>query len=402
MIRTWFARAGLAFLLLSLATTNSQAQFIDAADVEAFQVADQAGTRKAYQAYLDTFPSGVFRVVAQERARPPLLTDLLPRLSTARPQWGRPSQKVWEEAWIRVRTSDTEAGYLEYLSIKTPNNFKRPGEEVALARYEELTQLHAASVPTNVSCATKEADPKVSIPFKPKGSFPQKAVDNFESAIIRGYHVVAPNGVPLTYVTSFSTSPLYLEWNKDLAMQMGFYPARRNCVNVAARYMFEPRYRLFVGDWDYGDEGKIKDSRPTREKSIGLLAIDGGAYEISLPPDRALIADLPPVPKDRDQIWRFQMWSDIPILVNVLDRDGQPQNLLVEGLILVPSGCPSFRLRFSAPDDPAPYVELYKKMTWNGQPLSGKFKIALSVVYDGPAIPKVASPPPNCSSKKPS
>ncbi|MCA3692560.1 hypothetical protein [Aquidulcibacter sp.] len=401
VIHTWFAKAGLALLLLALTTTQGQAQSLDSADIDAFQVADQVGTRDSYQAYLNRFPNGIFRVVAQERVRPPLLTDLLPRLSP-RSQWPRPSQKVWEEAWNRVRASDTEAGYLEYLSIQTPNNFKRPGEDVALARYEELTQLHAASVPATVSCSIKEADPKVAIPVKIESSFPQKAIDRGESAIIRGYHVVSPNGLPLAYVTLFSTSPLYLDWNRNLAMQMGFYPARRNCVNVAARHMFEPRYRLLFGDWDYGDEGKIKDSRPTREKSIGLLAIDGGAYEINLPADKALIADLPPVPKDRNQIWRFQIWSNIPIFVNVLDGAGQPQNLLVEGLILVPSGCQSFRLRFSAPDNPAPYAESYKKMTWNGQPLSGKFKIALSLAYDGPAIPRVTGPPPNCSTKKPS
>ena len=396
VIHTWFAKAGLALLLLALTTTQGQAQSLDSADIDAFQVADQVGTRDSYQAYLNRFPNGIFRVVAQERVRPPLLTDLLPRLSP-RSQWPRPSQKVWEEAWNRVRASDTEAGYLEYLSIQTPNNFKRPGEDVAVTRYEELTQLHAASVPATVSCAIKEADPKVAIPFKVERSVPQKAIDEGDSAIIRGYHVVSPSGRPLAYVTLFSSSPIYVESNRNLAMQMGFYPARRNCVNVAARYAFGPIYIL-----DQGDGGTITDSRPTREKSIGLLAIDGGAYEINLPADKALLADIPAVPEQREQVWRLQRWSSFPVLVNVLDHEGQPKALMVDGLIMIPSGCPGMKLRFSAPDDPDPYHELFGRPKWSGPPLSGKFKIALSLAYDGPAIPRVTGPPPNCSTKKPS
>jgi len=391
-----FAKFGLAALLLGVCISESHAQPINSADVDAFQIADQAGTREAYQSYLDAFPTGIFHVVAQERARPPLLTDLLPRLSPER-QSAKPSQKVWEEAWNRVRASDTEAGYLEYLSLKAPKNFKRPGEDVALARYEELTQLHAASVPATVSCSIKEADSKVFIPFKIERSVPQKAIDEDESAIIRGYHVVSPSGRPLAYVTLFSSSPIYVESNRNLAMQMGFYPARRNCVNVAARYAFGPIYLL-----NQGDSGTITDSRPTREKSIGLLAIDGGAYEINLPADKALLADLPAVPEQREQVWRLQRWSSFPVLVNVLDHEGQPKDLMVDGLIMVPSGCPGMKLRFSAPDDPDPYHELFGRPKWSGPPLSGKFKIALSLAYDGPAVPRVVSPPPECSTKKPS
>lgn len=395
-----FAKFGLAALLVGVCFSESHAQPINSADVEAFQVADQAGTREAYQRYLDAFPTGLFSIVARERVRPALLADLLPRMAPLKPKGGKSAEEeldqVWQEAWDRVKASDTEAGYHEYLSIKAPAKLKRPGEDLALARYLELSEQNLSSIPSAVSCAIPEIDPKVTIPFKIERSIPNEALENSASGIIRGYHIVSPTGQPMGYVTSFASSPYYVESNKALAMQMGFSPARRKCVNIAARFSFGPNYRI----GEQGD-GTIKDSRPTEPESLGRIEADGRVYTISLLADQALYVDLPSVPADRDMVWRLRTSADFPLLVNVLDHEGKPKDLLIDGYIPAPSGCPGLRLRFSAPDNPDPYYKLNGRPPKGGPPISGKFKIAINTAYDGPAIPKLANQPPTCSTGNP-
>lgn len=396
-----FAKFSLAVLFLGLSISDGHAQAINSADVDAFQVADQAGTRDAYQGYLDAFPTGVFSVVARERARPALLTDLLPRMTPDKPKRGKSAKEeldqIWQEAWDRVKASDTEAAYHEYLSVKVPVKLKRPGEDLAFARYLELTEQTVSSISTAVSCTVPEADPKIITPFKIERSVPDEAVKNFASGIIRGYHIVSPTGQPIGYVTSFASSPYYLESNKTLAMQMAFSPARRKCVNTATRFSFGPNYIL--GE---DSDGTITDSRPTEQESLGLIEANGRVYTISLLADQALFVDLPPVPSDRERVWRLQTSADFPLLINVLDHEGNPKNLLIDGYIPAPTGCPGLRVRFSAPDNPDPYYKLYGRPPKGGPPISGKFKIVLTTAYDGPAIPKLGAQPPTCSAEKPS
>jgi len=396
-----FAKLGLAALFFGLTMGDSQAQPINSADVDAFQVADQAGTREAYNGYLDAFPTGVFSVVARERARPALLTDLLPRMAPEKPKRGKAAQEeldqVWQEAWDRVKASDTEAGYLEYLTVRVPSKLKRPGEDLAFARYLELTEQTVSSISTPVSCTVPEADPKVITPFKFERSVPDEAIKNFASGIIRGHHIVSPTGQPLGYATSFASSPYFLDSNKTLAMQMAFSPARRKCVNTAARFSFGPNYIL--GE---DSDGTITDSRPMEQASLGLIEANGRVYTISLLADQALFVDLPPVPSDRERVWRLRTSADFPLLINVLDHEGQPKNLWIDGYIPAPTGCPGLRVRFSAPDNPDPYYKLYGRPPKGGPPISGKFKIVLTTAYDGPAIPKLGNPRPICSAEKPS
>lgn len=395
-----FAKFGLAAVLVGVCISESHAQPINSADVDAFQVADQAGTREAYQNYLDAFPTGLFSIVARERVRPALLADLLPRMAPLKPTRGKSAKEeldqVWQEAWDRVKTSDTEAAYHEYLSIKAPAKLKRPGEDFALARYLELSEQNLSSVPSAVSCAIPETAPKVTIQFKIERSIPDEAIRNFASGIIRAYHIVSPTGQPMGYVNLFASSPYYLEANKRLAMQMGFSPARRKCVNTAARFSSE-----FIYTIDPNNGGIIMDSRPTEPESLGRIEADGRVYTISLLPDRALYVDLPSVPSDRDMVWRLRTSADFPLLINVLDHEGKPKNLLIDGYIPAKSGCPGLRLRFSAPDNPDPYYKLYGRPPKGGPPISGKFKIALNTAYDGPPIPKLGNQPPTCSTGNP-
>ena len=395
-----FAKFGLAALMVGLCISESHAQPINSADVEAFQIADQAGTRAAYQSYLDAFPAGVFSIVAHERVRPALLTDLLPRMAPEKPKRGKSAKEelehVWQEAWDRVKASDTEAAYQEYLSIKAPAKFTRPGEDFAFARYLELSEQNLSSIPSAVTCAVPEIGPKVTIPFKIERSFPDEAIRNFASGIIRAYHIVSPTGQPIGYVTSFASSPYYLEPNKRLAMQMGFSPARRKCVNTAARFPSEYVYTI-----DANNGGIITDSRPTEQESLGLIEANGQVYTISLLADQALYVDLPSVPPDRDMVWRLRASADFPLLINVLDHEGKPRNLLIDGYIPAQSGCPGLRLRFSAPDNPDPYYKLYGRPPKGGPPISGKFKIALNTAYDGPSIPRLGNQAPICSTGNP-
>ncbi len=395
-----FAKFSLAVLFLGLSISDGHAQAINSADVDAFQVVDQVGTREAYNGYLDAFPTGVFSVVARERARPALLTDLLPRMAPEKPKRGKAAQEeldqVWQEAWDRVKASDTEAGYLEYLTVRVPSKLKRPGEDLAFARYLELTEQNLSSISTTVSCAVPEVGPKVIIPFNIKRSIPDEAIKNLASGIIRGYHIVSPTGQPIGYVTSFASSPYYLESHKTLAMQMAFSPARRKCVNTAVRFSMELIYTL-----EPHSGGVILDSRPTEQESLGRIEADGRLYTISLLADQALYVDLPSVPLDRDRVWYLRTSADFPLLVNVLDHQGKPKNLLIDGYIPARTGCPGLRLRFSAPNNHDPYYKLYGRPPKGGPPISGKFKIALTTAYDGPAIPKLGNQPPICSTGNP-
>lgn len=381
-----FAKIGLAAFFLGICITEGHTQTINSADVDAFQVADQAGTRDAYQGYLDVFPNGVFSVVARERTRPALLADLLPRMAPEKPKRGKSAKEeldqVWQEAWDRVKASDTEAGYLEYLSIKVPVKRKRPGEFEALARYLELSEQQASSVPTNLSCATPEVYAKAVTSFEVAGSFPQSAIDEMTTGLILGYHVVSPSGRQLGFVISFASSNLFVESTYSRAMDISFSPARNRCMNAPSRVPF---YLSFWVD-EFGWLG-IKDSRPTQAEPVGQLEADVGIQEVELPADQAILVDLPAVPADRDRIWQLQGRAKFPFKVNVFNENGKEQEVFTNNYFTGNSGCSAARLRVSAPN-----VVDEKGRVQAGAAYSGKIKLVLSTAYDGARIPGARSP----------
>lgn len=233
-----FAKFSLAVLFLGLSISDGHAQANNSADVDAFQVADQAGTRDAYQGYLDAFPTGVFSVVARERARPALLTDLLPRMTPDKPKRGKSARseldQVWQEAWDRVKASDTEAGYLEYLSIRGPAYIVRPALRDAMSRYYELAEGNAASVPTGLACNVPNRDVKRLTNFSIERAYPEKAIAAGLQGTIDGFHIVASTGKVLGFLITHVTEPAFYVPVTNEAMNMSFSPARRNCLNVAS------------------------------------------------------------------------------------------------------------------------------------------------------------------------
>lgn len=395
MIKKTLSTAALSLLLSCLCVSGSYAQEISLSDVDAFQKADATGTREGYQAYLDAFPNGIFKPVAVERARPAILTNLLPRMLPVAAKGGRRDEKdinlAWNEAWDRVRTSDTEAGYLEYLSTYRLTHSKRPGEDVALARYLELSERTISLVPASVTCAVPVAQP---IQFNGAvfdKAYPQFALDRNTTGAVLGEQLVSPTGSPLGMVVKFATHDVFVNAVSRSSKQMWFGPARKKCVNVTERFSFEVTFVL--------DEKKSKASKDTRPNELELirqLQADTGVQGFDLPADRALLIDLPATPLDRLRVWQIQVNARFPVRFDVYDSAGMKQSVLSDGYVVSHPQCQSQRLRVSAPDvrDRAGRILPHKAY-------SGPVKLTVSTAYDSTYFSNIGNPIPNCTVEKP-
>jgi hypothetical protein len=385
-----FAKAVLAVILLCLCITESHAQTVQPSDIEAFQLADLVGTREAYQGYLDAFPNGVFSVIARERVRPPLLTDLVPRLAAPEQKKKKIDQadakRAWQEAWDRVAASDTEAGYLEYLSITEPLGVDRPNAGVALTRYLELTERNVGTVPSGMSCDVPDRDVSKKVLFAVERAYPQSAIAEGIDGIVIGHHVISPSGKSLGFVIKFATHKSFIDSVGIEAMRMTFSPARKNCVTIASRYALTV---AFSTTFVHGQHGPLP--------SIGqigsiMLPPDAGLFEIKVPVDRAIFIDLPAVPADRDRVWQLLGSADPSVRVDVFKSNGQKQDIVTGSYFLGQSGCPGFLLRLYIPPKQGA-----SKTKSDRAPTFKTVQLKLSTAYDGPNLRTSNSAPISCN-----